>query len=286
MQKYRYLYWYAAPHSYFARVGLQFSGIVNWHSLWILHPDSEGGRGGVWRSWDLASRRIVCICHTFLGTPLCLSVFVSLWTLALAVVRGSEKWVSCSCHSLKLWEWVSCSLWFTSSSFIMIHNSTWYVSWNSGYRFCRPIFLPRFWADYYILTYCWELMKSLLFVNEGDRSDTFWVTLISLWPDSLSSYLQIVVAEISLQFHRYDMHQENVQCKFSSSGLLLFGVHIAGFSVNEGGCLWLIEWTTIRLVIIGGSVVVEVLWHCGCYLLQLAWILVYSLIHFWDTVIK
>jgi len=153
--------------------------------------------------------------------------------------------------------------------------------------FVDPFVCPDFGQIIiYLLTVGSWWIHTLLFVNEGDRSDTFWVTLISLGPHSLSSYLQIVVAEISLQFHRYDMHQENVQCKFSSSGLLLFGVHIAGFSVNEGGCLGLIEGAIIRLVIIGGSVVVEVLWHCGCYLLQLAWILVYSLIHFWDTVIK
>jgi hypothetical protein len=155
--------------------------------------------------------------------------------LALAVVRGSEKWVSCSCQSFKLWEWVSCSLWFTSSSFSMIHNSTWYVSWNSGYRFCRPICLPRFWADYYILTYCWELMKSLLFVNEGDRSETFWVTLISLWPHSLSSYLQIVVAEISLQFHRYDKKMSNASSVVVNCFCL--GYTLQDFQwMREGAC--------------------------------------------------
>jgi hypothetical protein len=46
----------------------QFSGVVHWRSIRVLLPNFEGGCGRIRRSWELASRRIVCVSHSILGT--------------------------------------------------------------------------------------------------------------------------------------------------------------------------------------------------------------------------
>jgi hypothetical protein len=87
---------------------------------------------------------------------------------------------------------------------------------NSGQRFFIMACL-KFWADYCILVYiyCHELMTwnwsswQLITAIRDKKvmSDTLWVTLIRLWPQSLSHYLQTVVVEISLQFDRFSCFQ-------------------------------------------------------------------------------
>jgi hypothetical protein len=55
--------------------------------------------------------------------------------------------------------------------------------------------------------------------GEGDRSDTLWAALLRLWLQPLSCYVQIVVVEVSLQWHRY-IHITAI-CDEGSDGLTL-----------------------------------------------------------------
>jgi hypothetical protein len=87
----------------------------------------------------------------------------------------------------------------------------WKGNRSSGRRFCI-IVCPTFWADHSIFFYTHhqELAKSV--VSQCSSSLLFmikvmvchlWVILIRLWLHSLLCYVQIAIAEISLQFHKY-----------------------------------------------------------------------------------